>query len=279
MPTTGTISSATGVIAMVLLTAGLLLGILIDRRVRLPGLPRFAGLSLHRYAALLALTFVGLHIVTAVAGRYARIGIAGAIVPFASGGDPLWIGIGAIGSDLMVALVVTSLLRRHLSRRTWRAVHWLAYACWPAAIAHSIGIGMRAGRLLDLAIACVIAVLGAVAWRVIAGLRRPRRPRSAPVIVARRPAAVRGRERPGALLLAVDPIGCTGHGLCAELLPELIALDQWGYPLVAADGRVPGNLTARARRAATDCPALALRLSQAGAPGRRTARSPARPGS
>lgn len=59
--------------------------------------------------------------------------------------------------------------------------------------------------------------------------------------------------------LRVDPIACTGHGICAELLPELIRLDDWGYPIVE-DGPVDPSLTADARRAITACPALALKL-------------------
>jgi ferredoxin len=62
-----------------------------------------------------------------------------------------------------------------------------------------------------------------------------------------------------AKLLRVDPTACTGHGLCAELLPELITLDEWGYPIVAR-GPVPRSLDKHVRRAVTDCPALALRL-------------------
>jgi ferredoxin len=61
--------------------------------------------------------------------------------------------------------------------------------------------------------------------------------------------------------VAVDRIACTGHGLCAELLPEIISLDEWGYPIV--DPRpVPAALTGHARRAVAACPALALRLAQ-----------------
>jgi ferredoxin len=66
--------------------------------------------------------------------------------------------------------------------------------------------------------------------------------------------------------LRVNPIACSGHGLCAELLPELISLDEWGYPVIA-DQPVPPRLTREARRAVTDCPALALRLAPAPAPG------------
>lgn len=59
--------------------------------------------------------------------------------------------------------------------------------------------------------------------------------------------------------LWVDPIGCRAHGLCEELLPELVSLDEWGYPMLA-DRSVPPELVAHARRAAAACPTLALRL-------------------
>jgi methionine sulfoxide reductase heme-binding subunit len=260
MPTTGTIISTTGVIAMVALSVVVVLGILVQRRTRLPGLPRFAGVSLHRITALVALSFLGLHILTAVLGSADRVGVAGAIIPFVSAGDPLWIGLGAVASDVMAVLVVTSLLRSHVGRRTWRALHWLAYVSWPTAIAHSIGIGLRSGRLLDLTIVCIAAVLAAAGWRLVAGWRSPRLRHSAPYLLPRPLLSVPGGQPPGWLRLEVDPIRCIGHGLCAELLPDLITLDQWGYPLLAGQGQVPAYLDARARRAVTDCPALALRL-------------------
>ena len=62
--------------------------------------------------------------------------------------------------------------------------------------------------------------------------------------------------------MRVNPIACTGHGLCAELLPERVTLDEWGYPLVSAEP-VPPRLHGLARRAVTDCPALALLLERA----------------
>ena len=61
--------------------------------------------------------------------------------------------------------------------------------------------------------------------------------------------------------LRVNPIDCSGHGLCAELLPELIRLDEWSYPLLHP-GPVPARLERQARRAVTDCPALALALAE-----------------
>jgi ferredoxin len=63
--------------------------------------------------------------------------------------------------------------------------------------------------------------------------------------------------------LIVDPIACTGHGACAELFPERIELDDWGYPMLA-DGSVPDELLPHARRAVAACPTLALRLRAGG---------------
>ena len=259
MPTTGTVDAAAGVISMVLLTAAVVLGVLLDRRVRLPGLSRFAGLSLHRWVSLLAVSFLAVHIGLAVTGARG-LGFAAIVVPAIS-----WIGLGAVATDLVIVLVVTSLLRRHLSRRTWRLIHWLAYACWPAAIAHSFLGGMRSGRLLDLAVACAVIAVAAAGWRVAARLRSG--PAASPVPSGRlRPPVHNPRPGDSGLRLSVNPIACTGHGLCAELLPELVALDQWGYPLLA-DIPVPVSLTGRARRTVTDCPALALRLTRSGSRG------------
>jgi ferredoxin len=70
---------------------------------------------------------------------------------------------------------------------------------------------------------------------------------------------VLGDRPPRPAQLRVNPIACSGHGLCAELLPELVSLDEWGYPLIAGQP-VPSRLVRQARRAVTDCPALALRL-------------------
>lgn len=170
-------SRATGVVALVLLTIVVLLGIGVNRRGRLPGLPRFAITGLHRSLSLLAVAFIAIHVVAAVADPYVTIGIAAAVIPFSSPYKPLWIGLGAISFDLIIALIVTSLARARIGRRTWRAVHWLAYACWPVALLHSIGSStdLRAGWLLVLAIGCTATVLAATCWRVGTALTAPGR--------------------------------------------------------------------------------------------------------
>ena len=132
-------SRATGVVSLLLLTAVVVLGMLVNRQGRLPGLPRFVVTGLHRNLSLLSVAFVAVHVVTAIADPYVSIRLAAAVIPFASAYKPFWLGLGAVSLDLMAALIVTSLARARISRRLWRGMHWLAYAAWPVAVAHSFG--------------------------------------------------------------------------------------------------------------------------------------------
>lgn len=163
-------SRATGVVALLLLTAVMLLGLLVTRQGRLPGLPRFAVSGLHRNLSLLAVAFVVVHVVSAVADGYVKIPLTAAVIPLASSYERFWLTLGAVSLDLMLAAAVTSLLRRHLSRRAWRAVHLTAYLSWPVAWFHSVFASgdLRHGPLFLLAIACALVVVGAAAWRVVA---------------------------------------------------------------------------------------------------------------
>jgi methionine sulfoxide reductase heme-binding subunit len=166
-------SRATGVVALLLLTAVMLLGVLVTRQGRLPGLPKFAVSGLHRNLSLLATAFVGLHVLTAVLDGYVDIPLTSAVVPLTSPYERIWLSLGAISLDLTVALIITSLLRRHLSRRAWRAVHLLAYLSWPVAWLHSFFSSgdLQHGVLLVIAIVCLIAVTGAVVWRLASAAR------------------------------------------------------------------------------------------------------------
>lgn len=166
-------SRATGVVALLLLTAVLLLGLLVTRQGRLPGLPRFAVTGLHRNLSLIAVVFVVLHVLTAVADSYVNIPLTAAIVPLASPYERVWLGLGAVSLDIMIAVIVTSLLRRHLGRRLWRGVHLLAYVSWPVAWLHSIfsSTDMQHGELFLLGVACAALVVIAVGWRLAAAAR------------------------------------------------------------------------------------------------------------
>src|SRR5580704_1663385 len=177
-------SRATGIVALLLLTAVLVLGILVNRQGRLPGLPRFAVTSLHRNLSLLSVAFIAVHVLTAVLDTYVSIPATAGVVPFASGYERLWLGLGAISFDLMLAMIVTSLLRGRLNRILWRAIHLLAYLTWPVAFAHSIGSSsdLQHGWLLYLAVACALVVVAAAAWRLASAARQlPRAARAAAV--------------------------------------------------------------------------------------------------
>jgi sulfoxide reductase heme-binding subunit YedZ len=164
---------ATGLVAMLLLTVSVLFGIITAGRFGREDWPRFLSQGLHRNTSLLVLAFLALHVGTTVVDTYTSIPLAAAFVPFASAYKTGWVGLGAVALDLLLALVATSLVRRRLGHRAWRRVHWLAYACWPVAVAHGLGTGTdrSATWVLGLSMACVLAVLGTAAWRVITAVR------------------------------------------------------------------------------------------------------------
>ena len=168
-------SRATGVVSLVLLTIVVVLGILVNRRGRLPGLPRFATTSLHRNVSLLAVAFLAIHVITAIADPYVTIRIVAALVPFTSAYKTLWLGLGAVSLDVIIALILTSLARARIGRRTWRAVHWLAYLSWPVALLHGLGSSpdLRSPALLAMTVLCTAAVVGATVWRVISSRSEP----------------------------------------------------------------------------------------------------------
>ena len=177
-------SRATGIVALVLLTAVLVLGILVNRQGRLPGLPRFAVTDIHRNLSLLSVAFIAIHVLTAVLDTFVHIPLLSAVIPFASGYERLWLGLGAVSLDIMLAMIVTSLLRGRMNRLLWRAVHLLAYASWPVAFAHSVGSStdLQHGWMLDLAIGCAMIVAAAVIWRLAHAARQvPRAGRVAAV--------------------------------------------------------------------------------------------------
>ena len=165
------LTRGTGTVSLLLLTAVTVLGILNSVRWSPQGTPRFVLQRVHRNVSLLAVVFIVLHIATAVINGFAPIRWLDAVVPFGSAYRPLWLGFGAVAFDLVIAVIVTSLLRARLGYRTWRAVHWTAYACWAVAIFHGLGIGSDSTQLwmLALVFGSVLAVAGATVWRASVG--------------------------------------------------------------------------------------------------------------
>jgi sulfoxide reductase heme-binding subunit YedZ len=158
----------TGVVTLVLLTIVVALGVGARSGRTAFGLPRFAVNLIHRNAALLAVVLVVGHVVSLLFDPYAQLRIFDLVVPFAGSYRPFWQGLGTLGFDLLIAIVVTSLLRKRIGARVWRIVHWLAYLCWPIALLHGLGNGTDNGTwwLWSVAAVCVITVVAAVGWRL-----------------------------------------------------------------------------------------------------------------
>ena len=175
----------TGVVALVLFTLSVLLGILTRSGRPLFTVPRFSITLIHRNVSVLATIFILIHMVSLLADSYAQLTIVDLLFPFLGAYRPFWLGLGTVAVDLLIAVVVTSLLRRHVGQRVFRAVHWSTYLMWPIALAHSLGTGTDAGEawFLALAVTCTVAVLAAVAWRISAGFVEYRGARRAEAFV------------------------------------------------------------------------------------------------
>ena len=179
------VTRASGVVALVLLTSTMVLGLTTTARARTPNWPGFARQELHRRLAMISMVFLAIHVLTSVLDTYVDIGWASVLVPFTSSYSRFWVGMGTVALDLMVAVFVSSLLRPHIKPATWRGLHWLAYGCWPVALAHTFGIGTDAGEpwVIALAASCVLAVGTALLARLRATAKRTAaRPGSKPEV-------------------------------------------------------------------------------------------------
>jgi methionine sulfoxide reductase heme-binding subunit len=163
------LTRSTGAVALLLLTFAVALGVLDVQRLSTPRWPRFVLDRLHRNVSLMAMAFLVVHILTSVLDSFAPISLLDAFIPFAGSYRPFWLGLGALAFDMLIAVTITSLLRRHMGYRSWRAIHWLTYASWPIALLHGFGTGsdVKSAWLLVLSIGCLVVVLTAIASRAI----------------------------------------------------------------------------------------------------------------
>jgi len=171
------LTRGSGAVSLLLLTASLVLGLVTTVGATTDALPRFVVQALHRNISLLVTVFVAIHVATSVADSFVPISWIDALVPLHASYRSLWTGLGALAFDLLLALIVTSLVRVRIGARAWRLVHWTAYACWPIAFVHGLGTGSDSQRtwMLVLDSACLVAVVGSLWWRLAA--RRPAQPR------------------------------------------------------------------------------------------------------
>jgi methionine sulfoxide reductase heme-binding subunit len=167
------VSRASGLMLLVLSSAVMMLGVATRLGSTPRRMPRFVFAELHRTLALLLCTFLPLHVITALLDPYVSIGWSATVLPFLSGYRTLAIGLGTLAVDVGGAVLITSLLRRRLGFRAWRAVHWLAYLAWPVAFLHSVTAGndLGIGWVAFIEWACAAAVATAVVARLLAVVR------------------------------------------------------------------------------------------------------------
>ena len=165
------LTRAAGLVSLVLLSATVVLGLVSSVGWTTERWPRFLSQTVHRNLSLYCLAFIALHVLCTVADGYVPIGIVDAVIPFRSPYRPIWVGFGALAFDLLLAVAITSGLRRQIGTPAWRVVHWLAYACWPIAVVHGLGSGSdpRLPGAFFVFVLCVGAVAAAVLWRLTVG--------------------------------------------------------------------------------------------------------------
>ena len=169
------LTRASGLVSIVLLSATIVLGVVASVGWTTQRWPRFVSQDVHRNLSLLCIAFVGVHVVTTVVDGYVPIGLLDVVLPFHSPYRPVYIGLGALGFDLLLAVLITSGLRHRIGYSSWRFVHWLAYLCWPIALIHGLGSGTDTPLPVVLLVegACTAAVLVAFAWRLTTGRSLP----------------------------------------------------------------------------------------------------------
>jgi hypothetical protein len=162
---------ATGEISLVLFTAVTVMGIATTKGWASSRWPESVITLLHRNISLLSMVFLGVHIGTTVVDGYVPIGWVDVVIPFQTTYKTLWVGLGTIAFDLVLAVIITSLIRRRIPAGLWKGIHWGAYAMWAVAVVHSLGVGTDA--LLTRVVAGVM--VGFVTAAVVARFMTPHR--------------------------------------------------------------------------------------------------------
>ncbi len=159
---------AAGIVAYLLLTTVVLVGLTLSGRLNVPRWPRFAVTDVHRFGGILVGVFVSIHVATIALDSYTPFSFTQLLVPFVSRYRPMWTGVGIVAVELLVAIAITNAVRARIPYRWWRRVHILTFAVWGAATVHGIGAGTDtpASWMTLLYAAAVASVLAALGWRL-----------------------------------------------------------------------------------------------------------------
>jgi methionine sulfoxide reductase heme-binding subunit len=229
------VSRALGAVALLLLSLVIVLGILhntsVVKNAEL-GLPRFVLVALHRNLSLLTVVFVALHVVTVIVTDYVHLRVIDVFVPGIAPFNPIAAALGTVATDLLLAIIVTSVLRQRISRRIWFWVHWTSYLCWPVAVVHAVLNVIPRGTTwwtLSIPLLSMIGILVALVYR-----RRDRRRVGVPM-------AERGKVSDVAIKQVTGEIPIPGRSqVGADADPEA-ATELLAVPGVAGPGGGPAR--------------------------------------
>jgi predicted ferric reductase len=171
------VTRAGGLVAFGLLTVAILIGVALAGRARLERWPRFAIDEVHRFAGLLAGSFVALHALVLLVDGYMPFSLVDLVVPGVASYRPLATAAGVVGVELMVALALTNRYRKRLPYRVWRRAHYLNFAVWLLALVHGItsGTDTRSAWATALYGFAGASVAGLVTWRIFSSAAAQRR--------------------------------------------------------------------------------------------------------
>ena len=171
-----------GVVALLLLTASVIVGLAMAARVLPPRLRREA-VPVHQHLSLLALGAIGAHGLLLAADPWLKAGVTGITVPFTLGYRPLWSGLGIVGGYLAAIFVLSFYIRRRIGARLWRRMHRFTVVAYVLSLAHALGAGTDASiplvRYAMLASAVPVVVLLGLRIAASRAPAKPRAPRAA----------------------------------------------------------------------------------------------------
>jgi methionine sulfoxide reductase heme-binding subunit len=171
------VARASGLLAFVLLTLSVCIGLLLSGRARSTRWPRFALEDVHGFAGMLAGSFIVIHGAALLVDSYLPFSLPQLIVPGTAPYRPLATAVGIVAAELLLALAVTNRYRRRIPHRIWRRAHYLNFAVWTLALVHGLTAGADARTLWAgiLYTVSASAVAGLTVWRVLDPAQTPRR--------------------------------------------------------------------------------------------------------
>lgn len=171
------IARAGGLLAYLLASASVVIGIILSLKLRSSRWPRFLTTELHRFVTVLALVFTVIHGLAVWVDPFTGFSAGEVLVPFASHYRPLWLALGIVGGYLLLAVWASEYVRKWIGYAWWRRFHYVAFGVFALATLHGLGSGTdtREPWALGLYAMCTGSVLGLTAWRLVdavKGLRR-----------------------------------------------------------------------------------------------------------